>query len=342
MIDMENSSLFIEINIDSNLEDTVVRCTREQNDLKLNEESHQIPISLFGVLTDIQYADHETILFQNKKRNYRNTLNLVSDAVNNWKNYSVRSKRKLDFILELGDIIDGKCKSLNDSINSMNKVLDELKTGQEEIQILHVWGNHEFYNFKRSEIIKLELNTALSLKPNSRKSANYYYYDVTDFLRVICLDFYEFSLLGYELTDQKYLEAIKYIESCEKSDIYPCPQLNGAIKGEQLKWLEDQLNECNYFNKKVILCGHNPLHKEASKEKYLSLNATQILNLIWSYENLILAYLSGHYHSGGYCKDKRGIHHITLPGIIEKDAGTNSFLTVKVYENRVEFYLNNN
>jgi manganese-dependent ADP-ribose/CDP-alcohol diphosphatase len=246
----------------------------------------------------------------------------------------------------LGDIIDGKCKSQNDSLNSMNLVLNELKKIEENASLptplLHVWGNHEFYNFKRSEIIGLELNTALSLKQNYKKRGNYYYYDVVDFLRVICLDFYEFSVLGYESTDDVFLEASNYIGDLEKSKDNKYLKMNGAIKGEQLKWLEDQLNICKSQNKKVILCGHNPLLKEATLQKFLALNAHQILDLVWSYDNLILAYLSGHYHAGGYCRDKKGIHHVTLPGIIEKPAGTNSFMTVKVYENRIEFYLNNN
>ncbi len=346
MIDLRDKSLFIEVNLHDNSEENVVVCTREENDCKLLkeiEESSEIPLSIFGVLTDIQYADHDIqTSFDMRNRNYRNSLSLVQDAVGNWKKYSIQSQRKLDFILELGDIIDGKCKSLNDSLKSMNKVLRELKNGQEENQILHVWGNHEFYNFKRSEIIELELNTTLNLKQNFRKTSNYYYYDVTEFLRIICLDFYEFSILGYDPDDKIYLEAAKYINSLEKSESYPCPTLNGAVKSEQLKWLKDQLNICKSLNKKVILCGHNPLLKEASKEKFLSLNSAQILELLWSYDNLILAYMCGHYHAGGYCKDKYGIHHITLPGIIEKTAGTNSFMTVKVYNNRIQFFLNNN
>jgi len=107
MIDLENKSLFIEINFNENSDENVLICTREENNLKLTrdlEDSSQIPLSLFGVLTDIQYADHEThVSFDNKHRYYRNSLDLVTDAVNNWREYSARCRRKFDFILELGN-----------------------------------------------------------------------------------------------------------------------------------------------------------------------------------------------------------------------------------------------
>ena len=339
--DLHCSSSIIEIDLTSkNLSSCLVKTTSDEVNKRLlteNFETNTSLLSTFGILTDVQFAEHEThISFENKHRFYKNSLNLVKEAVCCWKDYG-----KVDFVLQLGDIIDGKCKVSNESLSSLNLVLDELKKSQEEAKILHVWGNHEFYNFKRSELIHSELNSAWNLKQNIDKPCNYYFYDVTNNLRMICLDFYEFSVLGYEETDNEYLEASKYIESLGKSENYTYPKINGAIKGEQLKWLEEQLNLCKNENKKAIVCGHNPLSKEASKEKFVSLNAAQILELLWSYDHVIIAYVSGHFHQGGYFRDKCDIHHITLPGIIEKHPGSNSFMTVKVFEEKICFYLNN-
>lgn len=104
-----------------------------------------------------------------------------------------------------------------------------------------------------------------------------------------------------------------------------------------MKWFKDQLNYCQKSNKKVILAGHIPLLPEASD--YCTVwNANEILDLIYSYDNLVLAYLAGHYHAGGYYLDKNNIHHLTLNSILETPLEvSNAYVTVFVYENKIIF-----
>ena len=344
IVDLKSNSLCIEIDLANSLNSRTEICTRAENDLRLFEEGDVI--STFGLLADVQYADHDDHTVFGKQRYYRNSLNLVREAMAHWKRANVK------FVVQLGDLIDGKCKLNHDSAPSLRRTLDQFDQLSKDdksdsntngVRLLHVWGNHEFYNFKRSDLVKSELNTAHTLAQNLDTNCNYYSYEATDFLKVICLDFYEFSMIGYETTDEKYIEASKYIEDLEhtKSEHYTAPHINGGIKGHQLKWLEDQLNMSRDCGQKVIVCGHNPIIKEASVEKHLALNAAHILALLWSYDDLVLAYLSGHYHAGGYVKDKCNIHHVTVPGIVEKMPGTNCFMTVQVRRDKITFYLNN-
>jgi manganese-dependent ADP-ribose/CDP-alcohol diphosphatase len=38
---------------------------------------------------------------------------------------------------------------------------------------------------------------------------------------------------------------------------------------------------------------------------------------------------------GGYFRDKSNIHHLTVPAIIETPPNTNSFATIKVFDNKI-------
>jgi hypothetical protein len=67
---------------------------------------------------------------------------LVKEAVKDW-----RTNHNLKFLIQLGDLIDGKSKPINDSARAVNIVLSELKNSFQESttkEILHIWGNHEF------------------------------------------------------------------------------------------------------------------------------------------------------------------------------------------------------
>jgi len=95
-----------------------------------------------GLLTDIQYADVDDGKSYDQKRHryYRNSLNLVKEAITNWKtNYDIK------FLIQLGDLIDGKAKPINESMKSLETVISEMKnlfTDESKQEILHIWGNH--------------------------------------------------------------------------------------------------------------------------------------------------------------------------------------------------------
>ncbi|KAK3259762.1 hypothetical protein CYMTET_31255 [Cymbomonas tetramitiformis] len=59
------------------------------------------PLFTFGVIADIQYADiDDGASFSGTPRFYRNSLNVLAEAVGAWR------KRDVDFAIQLGDIID--------------------------------------------------------------------------------------------------------------------------------------------------------------------------------------------------------------------------------------------
>ena len=65
----------------------------------------------------------------------------------------------------------------------------------------------------------------------------------------------------------------------------------------------------------------------------------------WNYNDILSTfnrhhcvrlYLCGHVHSGGHAIGGGGIHHVSLPGIIEIPTDRNAFGTVKCYSNRID------
>lgn len=298
----------------------------------------------FGLITDIQYADHENGISwdQLRVRYYRDSLNLTTNAINYWKNYETQTNKKLKFIIQLGDIIDTKAKlSQIGSLESMHRVLNKLRELRQDIELLHIWGNHEFYNFLRSNLVNLPLNTARYLKQNMHTNANYYTHDVTDNLTMICLDFYEFSVIGYEndTSNDYYQRCLSLLKTYNKNqnlnDEKNVPHkhlrylaFNGGLFANQLDWLKIELEKCQNQNKKAIVCGHVPININASNEMNLAFNCEEISEILWSHEKTVIAYFSGHFHPGGYYKETRdnhSIHHITFKAIVETLPESNSF-----------------
>jgi hypothetical protein len=128
-------------------------------------------------------------------------------------------------------LIDGKAKPINESMKSLELVTSELKSlfpDESKQEILHIWGNHEFYNFARNEITNLPINTAKRLNQNLDSNANYYVFQVTPKLNLICLDNYKHSLLGYEETDEEYKNAFELLSKHNKNeDKNSCENLRG-------------------------------------------------------------------------------------------------------------------
>ena len=200
-----------------------------------NEALDQKALVTFGLITDIQYADVDDGMSYDKTRHryYRNSLKLVREAVAYWKQHEIEDDCKFKFFLQLGDIIDLAAKNKNESAESLQAVMIELdklvlnEPIENEPKLLHLWGNHEMYNFQRKELINSVLNTAKSLQQNHLLNTNCYTYDVTENLRLICLDNYKSSLLGYEETDNEYIKALQLLQIKNKNDNLNSP--NGKL-----------------------------------------------------------------------------------------------------------------
>ncbi|XP_075034234.1 manganese-dependent ADP-ribose/CDP-alcohol diphosphatase [Mixophyes fleayi] len=305
------------------------------------------PLFTFGIIADIQYAniDDGYNYVKTKMRYYRNSLSQLRNATEGWASETIEPT----FILQLGDIIDGYNVQNKSSETSLAKVLTEIE--KLKIPVHHIWGNHEFYNFSRKRLLESKLNSmrikdTLTTSPeNLHHLESFYAYHFSPFpkFRLLLIDSYDLSVIGRDPSSHKYVKSLKLLkqknpnEDMNSSEDLAEPyfvQFNGGISTTQLKWINSVLETSDKSNEKVMVAGHLPIHPDSTEPMCLTWNYEEILAVLQAHP-CVVAYMSGHDHSGGYCQDSCGMHHITFNGIIETPPDSRAFGTMCIYEDKM-------
>lgn len=206
-------------------------CNREQ---ETTTQTSKVLFS-FGVIADIQYADLDDgyDFLGTRKRYYKQSLHHLQCAVEYWNGMETQ----LEFVLQLGDIIDGFNAQHNMSESALERVMKEFKKLRTPVH--HIWGNHELYNFNRDYLTKSELNTKYlqdqTLHGSSIRDQTttgdadaelYYAYQFSSMakFRFILLDAYDLSILGRDKSTKKYEDSLHLLR--EKN---PNENLNSPI-----------------------------------------------------------------------------------------------------------------
>ena len=237
-----------------------------------------------GLVADPQYADKPT----SGKRHYNETLWKLEEAIDTFNYYNI------DFVQNLGDIIDVKWESFD----AVLQIYDKLKPGIENHQLL---GNHEFSiesaHFK--DILK-----RLSMPDH------YYSYSKKGW-RFIVLDATDYSYYSNALHGHKIQEINLYFKNTKgQSNSY---RWNSAIGKSQQKWLKQELDSAHLLGQKVILFSHMPLRPQ--NDPHNLWNDHEIVNII-EQSSMVVAFFNGHNHSGDY-EFQNGIHYITVSGMVD-------------------------
>ncbi|XP_034564117.1 manganese-dependent ADP-ribose/CDP-alcohol diphosphatase [Notolabrus celidotus] len=305
------------------------------------------PLFTFGVIADIQYADLDDgyNFTRTRRRYYRSSLQLLKNALESWRESAVKPK----FILQLGDIIDGFNKSHDASDQALDTVLTEFSSGPAEVH--HVWGNHEFYNFSRSALLRSRLNSTLhsdgilNAAPADSEIYAYSFSPVPGFIFVV-LDGYDVGLLGREESSQQYKDSLSLIRQHNPNKDLNSPvfkgleerytMFNGGFSKVQLDWLDSVLSSADEKQEKVTIVSHLPVHPRSTTPICLAWNYDELLSVIRSH-SCVVCFMAGHDHDGGYHRDKNGgVHHLTVQGVVETPPDGNAFATVSVYEDKME------
>ena len=165
------------------------------------------PLCVFGVIADVQYADTDdgmkSYFAQTVHRYYRRSLQLVKTAVRDWST----GQWKAEFVLQMGDLIDGCNARLGASRSAFDSVMTELTKC--EHFVYHVLGNHELYNFTHDELLVFD-----HMKPSFINeggistpvpgTTGYYHFSPAEGFRIVVLDNYEISMLGQDDTSDSY------------------------------------------------------------------------------------------------------------------------------------------
>ena len=246
--------------------------------------SEKKPYLKVGLVADPQYANKPT----SGKRHYSETLWKLEEAIDTFNYYEI------DFVQNLGDIIDNKWESFD----AILPIYQKLKPGIENYQLL---GNHEF---SVDSIYFKSILKRLSMP-------NYYYSYTKKGWRFIVLDATEYSYYSNALHNNEISQIDFYYK---KTNGQPNNNLwNSAIGTAQQKWLKQEIESANLLGQKIIVFSHMPLRPKDDPHNLW--NDYDIIEILEGSSNVI-AYINGHNH-GGDSKFKNGIHYITLFGMVD-------------------------
>jgi len=246
------------------------------------------PLFSFGVIADVQYADKP----DRQRMHYRSSLSRLRQCL------AELNRRRLDFTIQLGDLIDGytrpdKTPQKNDVLKSqhdLDRILPEF--ARLETRLYHVVGNHCLRAGRKTLHERLGLERA--------------YYD-----------FVPAGIEGWRMVVRDSM-GVGY----------------GDLGKEQTKWLEKTLAKARQRNEQVILFNHFPLLAEtATRYRVVFMKNQGAIRRILDRSGCVVAYFAGHDHAGAYAND-RGIHHVTFQAMAEAP-GRNAFAIVDVFDDRI-------
>ena len=157
------------------------------------------PAFSFGVIADVQWADlpNGTNFARTRRRHYRGSLHVLRAAVDWWNALIASDVPELDlnFVADLGDLIDGQNSRLDASHAAMGAALSELRRCAAPL-LVHSPGNHELYNFERGKLPP-------SYRPVAGEEGFFGALRPAPGYRVIMLDGYAEGTLGWPAQDPR-------------------------------------------------------------------------------------------------------------------------------------------
>eukprot|EP01025_Chloroclados_australasicus_P008068 TRINITY_DN12782_c0_g1_i1.p1 TRINITY_DN12782_c0_g1~~TRINITY_DN12782_c0_g1_i1.p1 ORF type:complete len:327 (+),score=35.68 TRINITY_DN12782_c0_g1_i1:52-1032(+) len=286
-----------------------------------------------GLISDVQYADIEDgFSYAGVPRYYRHSLKALGKAMQSW------NENQVQVGINLGDIIDGKSLDV-DSNAALNDVLSQFS--KFEGKVYHVIGNHCLYNFDRNS-----LHQRLSIE-GARKDQSYYSVELGDVWRLIVVDGYDISTIGWAEdhphTKQANEILDKYNPNENKCDVEGLQgkdrrfvAFGGGIGPEQLQWLQQQLQLAKRLQQKVIVLGHIPFVHYPHIPTCSLWNYEEVLEVLQE-TDVVVATFAGHVHNNALQIDSKGIHHIALASVLETKPGNDCHGWLDIYNDRIEF-----
>ena len=270
-----------------------------------------------------------------------------SEAVADWR------PRELACAMHLGDILDGFCPKARSPVSgarareaegsraapqeeseaALRRVLDAFE--QLPCRTHHCLGNHCLYNLPRAT-----LNARLGI-PSGDEGESYYTFSPHPGFRVVMLDSYDVSVLGWPEGHPHREAAVALLAEHNPNANKNSPEglqglqrrfvaFGGGVSAAQLAWLRAQLAAAAAAGERVFVCGHLPLHPEACAAVCLLWNYEEVLEVLRD-ARCVVATLAGHTHRDGHHVDDAGLHHRVLASVLECPPGTNAYGHIDVW-----------
>ena len=263
-------------------------------------DSVEKPELSFGLVADIQYCDADS----NDTRFFRSSIKKLEECV------KVFNSKKLEFVIQLGDIIDRDFASYD----TILPVFEKIKHTK-----YHVLGNHEFSVRGRH---KNSLLQRIGLEKR------YYDFKIKSW-RFIVLDGNDISIHRTQYGTEERKKAEQLFNTLAKKKTENMQKWNGSIGQAQLEWLKDRLEKSSKDKESVIIFCHFPV---LPREWHSLWNDEEVVKTIEAYD-CVVAYINGHNHWGNYVLHNN-IHFLTVKGMVET-VNTNAFAIVEVFPDKL-------
>jgi len=253
----------------------------------------------FAVIADLQYCD--AIPFKN--RFYRNSIDKLKSTLN------TINERKLDFVVNLGDIIDRDWTSYERILPVFNNF---------QSPVYHVLGNHDY------EVCEDQK----ALVPSKIGTQRYYHFSHHNW-RFIVLDGNEISTFANLPGSDNFLQAEKWLLKMEKEQKINGKFWNGGVGEKQMFWLKSILEQAEQNHEKVIIFCHYPIFPP---DKHNLLDNELLLTLLKNYKSVKM-WINGHNHKGNYGLFE-DIHFVNVKGMVEGENDV-AWSIFNLYENEI-------
>lgn len=232
--------------------------------------SRQIQI---GMVADVHYADMEP-LFGIAPRKAKKRFSYFTKAMNEWDP---------DFIIELGDLVNGRLKSLSteDTLADLDQIENIYNNFVDDRY--YVLGNHELYCLSKPQF-----------QEHTGMDYNYRSFDLGEYHFVILDAQYDYSTGQERGQDPFYMTG--YIPEAERN------------------WLEQDLK---LTKKPTVIFTHQRLDILDPQNVR---NAPEVRSILEDNREVV-AVFQGHDHKNSY-KEINGIHYVTLEALVDPPKGS--------------------
>jgi len=262
-----------------------------------NKQTDRVILS-FGVIADVQYCESRSY----GSRFFSKSLTKLDAAINDL------NKSNIDFIVNLGDLIDRDFKSYEPVMQILEK---------SDNSIYHVLGNHDFTVKRRYR-----------KNVRDKLTGDETYYSFTKYgFRFIMLNTCEIS--NYYGPVLSAIKARMIVDKLKSKGCQNAFDWNGEMSKKQIEWFKSELAEARDRDEHVMIFSHHTIEPAGPHNVF---NREEILEIVSDYDNII-AWFCGHDHSGSY-SCSHNIHFVTMKGMVETPDKT-SWAIVEIYNNRL-------